>query len=108
MGFLGFLPPGDTDFDYTAFFIDLRNGSFDVQTGSVDLAAEIVPDFNSFGIFPDTEVVVPVSGTGQMLWLFQNNEAKKGKGKNQAEIVNVSADSDDSGDSGDSGDDSDD
>jgi len=89
-GFLGFLPPGDTDFDYTAIFFDLRDGSFDMQAGSVDLADEIVPAFNSFGLAAKTEVEVPVSGTGHMLWLFQNNEAKKGHGKKQAKIVSVS------------------
>ncbi len=91
LGDLGFLPAGDTDFDYTAFFIDLRDDSFDVQFGSVDLANEIIPDANSFGLFPDSEVEIPVSGEGEMLWLFQNNEAKKGKGKNQAKIVHVHA-----------------
>ncbi|MCH7894690.1 MAG: S8 family serine peptidase [Proteobacteria bacterium] len=108
LGFLGFLPAGDTDFDYTAVFFDLRNGSFDVQVGSVDLADEIVPAFNSFGLFAGTEVEVPVSGSGKMLWLFQNNEAKKRKGKHQAEIVRVSADdTDDDDDSDDDSDDSD-
>ncbi|MCZ6536274.1 MAG: S8 family serine peptidase, partial [Gammaproteobacteria bacterium] len=91
LGFLGFLPAGDTDFDYTAVFFDLRNGSFDVQVGSVDLADEIVPAFNSFGLPAGVEVDVPVSGSGQMLWLFQNNEAKKREGKHQAKIVKVSA-----------------
>ena len=94
-GFLGFLPPGDTDFDYAAFFFG-RDGSFDVQIGSVDLADEIVPAFNSFGLAAGTEFDVPVSGSGEMLWLFQNNEAKNRKGKHQADIVRVSADSDDS------------
>lgn len=88
-GSLGFLPAGDTDFDFVAYFIDLRNDSFDVQFGSVDLANEIVPDFNSFGLPADSEVEVPVSGEGEMLWLFQNNEAKKGKGKHQADIVRI-------------------
>lgn len=78
LGFLGFLPPGDTDFDYTLITFDLRDGSFDVQEGSVDLNDEIVPAFNSFGLFPGTDVDVPTSGNGKMLWLFQNNNAKRG------------------------------
>ena len=90
-GSLGFLPPGDTDFDYAAFVIDLRDGSFDAQFGSVDLADEIVPDFNSFGLFPGTAASIPVSRGGDMLWLFQNNEAKNRKGEDQADIVKVSS-----------------
>jgi len=88
-GGFGFLPPGDTDFDYAAFFIDLRTNSFDAQFGSVDLASEIVPDTASFGLSPGIEVNLPVTGSGEMLWLFQNNEARKGKGKKQASIITV-------------------
>ena len=70
-------------------FTDLRDDSYDVQFGSVDLANEIIPDSNSFGLLPETEVEIPVSGSGEMLWLFQNNEAKKGRGKHQADIVRL-------------------
>jgi hypothetical protein len=90
-GDLGFLPPGDTDFDYAAFFIDLRDGSFDAQFGSVDLATEIVPEFNSFGLFPGTGTRVPISGRGQMLWLFQNDEIKNGNGRDQTDVVSVTS-----------------
>jgi len=70
----GFVPDS---FDYT-LIVTGRDGSIDVQVGSVDTAAEIVPDLNSFGIFGGTSVDIATSGPrGDMLWLFQNNEAKK-------------------------------
>jgi hypothetical protein len=57
--------------------IDLRSEAFDVQTGSVDLAAEIapvVPGLSSFGLPPGAQVAFDVvGGPGRMLWLFQNN-----------------------------------
>ncbi len=91
-GDLGFLPPGDTDFDYTAFFIDLRNDSVDAQYGTVDLADEVIPETRTLGLLPDSELQIPVTGAGEMLWLFQNNEAKRGSGRNQADIVYVGED----------------
>lgn len=66
----GFLPP---KFDYTlvAFAGD---GSVDVQTGSVDLANEIVPDLNSFTVDPGGKVNVQMTGpSGYSLWLLQND-----------------------------------
>ncbi len=88
-GFLGFLPPGDTDFDYTAVFFDIRTGDFDVQFGSVDMASEITPSSATFGLFPNTSVELGTTGSGDMLWLYQNNEAEDGEGDDQAEIVTV-------------------
>ncbi|MBK8905250.1 MAG: S8 family serine peptidase [Anaerolineaceae bacterium] len=75
-GEFGFLEPGDTTFDYTLVTFDLTDETFDVATGSVDLADEIVPDMNSFGLEPRMRTNVPVDtsgGPGMMLWLFQNN-----------------------------------
>ena len=66
----GLLPP---KFDYTlvAFAGD---GSVDVQTGSVDLANEIVPDLNSFTVDPGGNVNVQMTGpSGYSLWLLQND-----------------------------------
>ena len=64
-------------FDYT-LVVTGRDGSIDVQAGSVNTAAEIVPDLNSFGIFGGTSVDIATSGPrGDMLWLFQNNRASK-------------------------------
>lgn len=66
----GFLPE---KFDYTLYAIS-DDGSEDIQHGSVDLAREIVPDVNSFGVGPRDKVEVNMSGgTGASLWLFQNN-----------------------------------
>jgi subtilisin family serine protease len=76
-GDFGFLAEDDTTFDYTLAVVDLRSEVFDLQTGSVDLAAEIapvVPSLASFGLPPGAQVTFDtVGGPGQMLWLFQNN-----------------------------------
>lgn len=71
---LGFLATGDTTFDYELYTFDIRDDSFDVQVGSVDLANEIVPDLNGFGLNPGQSVNINLTGgSGNMLWLFQNN-----------------------------------
>lgn len=63
-------------FDYT-MVVTARDGSADVQRGSIDLAQEVVPEINNFGLPPDTDVTLGVSGAGEMLWLFRNNEARR-------------------------------
>ncbi len=68
--FPGYLPE---KFDYVLTVSD-RQGNDDVQRGSVDLAKEIVPDVNSFGVEPGDHVEVGFSGpNGTSLWLLQNN-----------------------------------
>ena len=68
----GFLPE---KFNYT-LTVEARDGEVDVQHGSVDLAREIVPDVNSFGVEPKDSVDVAYSGpTGATMWLLQNNRA---------------------------------
>ncbi|MDX2416297.1 MAG: S8 family serine peptidase [Xanthomonadales bacterium] len=89
LGFLGFLPAGDTDFDYTAVFFDVRSGEYDVQVGSVDLAAEIIPEVSSFGLSAGDKAELAVSGTGEMLWLYQNNAAKKDRTGKQSQTVKI-------------------
>lgn len=60
-------------FNYRLEVVD-GAGNRDVQTGSVDLAAEVIPDLNSFGLARGDSVNVGVSGAeGQMLWLFPND-----------------------------------
>ncbi len=68
-----------------------RDGSSDIQFGTVDTAREIIPDTNSFGLPGDAEVTVKTTGTdgGRMLWLFQQNRAGK-----QADVVRVSKEHD--------------
>lgn len=86
-GDFGFLEEGDTTFNYTLVTIDLTNETVDVGTGSVDLASEIVPGSNSFGLEPNMRTNVPVdadSGPGMMLWLFQNNPPRT-----QVDVVEV-------------------
>ena len=62
-----------TTFNYRLVTSD-RQGNTDVQTGTIDLASEIVADLNSFGLAKGDSVRVNVSGNGKMLWLFPNNE----------------------------------
>jgi hypothetical protein len=87
-GDFGFLADDDMTFDYTLAVIDQRSEAFDVQTGSVDLAAEIAPvvdGLKSFGLPPGVQVAFDtVGGPGQMLWLFQNNRPPQ-----QAMVVNI-------------------
>ena len=85
----GFLPAGDTDFDFTVVFFDITTGEYDVQFGTIDLANEVIPAASTFGLAPDDSATLPVSGSGDMLWLFQNNEAKKGRTGRQAQVVSV-------------------
>ncbi len=73
-GDFGFLEEGDTTFNYTLVMVDLTNDTFDVAGGSVDLADEIVPEANGFGLPPQQRATVGVSGgSADMMWLFQNN-----------------------------------
>lgn len=61
-------------FDYV-LTVQARDGEVDVQRGSVDLAKEIVPDVNSFGVEPRDSVEVGLSGpSGATLWLLPNNQ----------------------------------
>jgi len=62
-----------------------RDGSIDIQEGTVDTAAEIIPEvINSFGMFGGGALDQSTDGSGDMLWLFPNNAAA-----DQAQIVNV-------------------
>lgn len=73
---------GDS-FNYTLVLWG-RDGSADIQVGTVDRASEIIPDFASFGLGNGGGVKLNTSGRGDMLWLFPNNEAG-----DQAQIVTV-------------------
>jgi subtilisin family serine protease len=50
-----------------------RQGNEDVQTGTIDLANEIVPNLNSFGLEKGDSVHIDVNREGKTLWLFPNN-----------------------------------
>ncbi len=51
-----------------------RQGGVDTQTGSIDLANEIKPDLNSFGLARGESAHITVSGgRGKMLWVFPND-----------------------------------
>ena len=69
----GFVPDS---FDYL-LVVTGRDGSTDVQVGSVDLSQEVVPSLNSFGLLGGDSVDLTTTGPrrGDMLWLFQNNKA---------------------------------
>jgi len=74
----------DDSFDYTLVVYG-RDGSFDIQVGSVDTADEIVPNISSLGVYGGGGVKLTTSGSGgEMLWLFPNNVEEK-----QAEVVTV-------------------
>ncbi|MFT6433458.1 MAG: hypothetical protein ACJAVI_001500 [Candidatus Azotimanducaceae bacterium] len=66
LGFQGFLTPGDTGFDYTAVFFDVRSGDFNVQVGRIDLADEVVPAAASFGLAAGDVADLPASGAGYL------------------------------------------
>lgn len=65
----GFVP---NSFNYRLVTSD-RIGNTDVQTGTIDLANEIVPDLNSFGLAAGDTAEISVSRSGHMLWLYPNN-----------------------------------
>jgi len=65
----GFVPES---FNYRLTVQD-RQGNTDEQTGTIDLADEVVPDLNSFGLEAGESVKVNVTGSGNMLWLFPTN-----------------------------------
>jgi minor extracellular serine protease Vpr len=63
-------------FNYTLTLTD-RQGAQDVQTGTIDMANEIVPDLNSFQLDRGEKVSTSVtSGKGKMLWIFPGNPAR--------------------------------
>lgn len=62
-------------FDYTMYVTNLSDDTQDVQNGSIDMAKEIVPDLNSFGVEPKDSINVNMTGQGTSLWLFQNNHS---------------------------------
>jgi len=62
-------------FDYTMFVLNLTDDTQDVQNGTIDMAKEIVPDLNSFGVEPKDKIEVNMTGQGTSLWLFQNNHS---------------------------------
>jgi len=71
-------------FNYTMVVFG-RDGSADVQFGTVDTLSEIVPDVASLGFFGGDGTNLGTSGpSGDMLWIFPNNKAG-----DQAQIVNV-------------------
>lgn len=73
-------------FNYTVVVSDFGN-DVDIEQGAVDFADEIVPQMARFGLQSFKHATVTTNGvTGRMLWLFQNNEARR-----QAQIVNIRA-----------------
>lgn len=71
-------------FNYTMVVFG-RDGSIDIQVGSVDTANEIIPEAASLGFDVGGAADLGKSGApGYMLWLFPNNEAA-----DQAQTVKV-------------------
>jgi hypothetical protein len=73
--FGGFVPDS---FSYR-LVLRSRDGTVDEQTGKIDLATEVVPDLNSFGLAAGDEVDINKSRKGRLLWLFPNN-SESGQG----------------------------
>ncbi|MCG8465561.1 MAG: S8 family serine peptidase [Xanthomonadales bacterium] len=69
----GFLPEGDTDFNYQLAIFDTRDGSFDFQNGFIDLNDELQFSASSFEVEAGATQAVEIDGQGQVLWLFQND-----------------------------------
>ncbi len=85
---VGFLDPGDTDFNYTVTFQNLFTGQVSELSGTIDLANEVTVDTNSF-IMPkngNATSELTSENDGEMLWLYQQNQARE-----QAQIINVRA-----------------
>jgi len=62
-------------FNYTMVLFG-RDGSIDIQFGTVDTANEILPEAASVGLFGGDGAPLETSGpSGDMLWIFPNNEA---------------------------------
>lgn len=76
---LGFLEPGDTDFDYILAIFDLRTDLFDLQFGSIDLSDETVPVIGGSVlpafIMPSgaTTAFTAEGGSGDLLWQVPTN-----------------------------------
>jgi subtilisin family serine protease len=63
-------------FSFELHIINLSDSSEEaVQHGSVDLSKEVIPDLNSFGISAKDKIEVNMKGSGNTLWLLQNNQA---------------------------------
>ena len=70
---LGLLPD---KFSFELHTVNMSDSSeLDVQHGVVDLTKEVIPDLNSFGVSAKEKIEVNMSGSGNTLWLFQNNQA---------------------------------
>ncbi len=69
--FQGLVP---ASFTYRMVFND-RQGNTSTQTGSVNMANELVPDLNSFSLAKGESAKISVCGpaSGDMLWLFPTN-----------------------------------
>jgi minor extracellular serine protease Vpr len=62
-------------FDYTMYVVNQNDNTEDVQSGTIDMSKEVVPDLNSFGVDAKDKIEVNMTGNGTSLWLFQNNPA---------------------------------
>jgi hypothetical protein len=65
----GLVPP---KFAYTLQVFG-RDGSFDVQTGVIDMTQEIMPELSSFGLLPGGLARFGAQGQGDLLVLYPNN-----------------------------------
>ncbi len=83
---VGFLDPGDTDFNYIVRTSDINTGRFSDLFGRIDLAEEVSIGANSFVLDQTFNAPLTSELGGDMLWLFQQNQPAE-----QAQIISVPA-----------------
>lgn len=75
---------GDGVFSYQAVTFDYYTSGIDFLVGDVDLNAGPSVEVPSVVVEARSRVVTQATGSGQMLWLFPNNETE-----NQSEIIRI-------------------
>ncbi|WP_251357802.1 S8 family serine peptidase [Kangiella sp. TOML190] len=76
---IGFMPVGDTTFNYQLTLQNFFTGISTVQTGAIDLANEVTVDNNAFTIESGEKITInkTSANNGDMVWMFQQNRANK-------------------------------
>ena len=83
---IGFLAPGDNDFDYQLTMVNLSTGEADTISGTIDLTQEITVDVPNFVLDSREKVRINITSDveGRMLWTFQSNQTER-----QTTIVDI-------------------
>ena len=83
---VGFLDPGDTDFDYTLTVLNVFTGESSEISGSIDLSDEVSVETSAFVMPLDGSFNTEITSEngGEMLWLYQQNQVDE-----QVQVINV-------------------